>query len=433
MTITATRYPPTDLAPARWRPARRSRATVSLHRLIGRLLFLDVAVLFAVSGGMLWMLGLNYDGVTGSMASKIHPATYLAVFCFLLLLFTRRNPVAVVTTVASRQPGAMTMLLAFAGVMIFVVAGRRPGQAGLVDTFWLPAALAIVAAQSSDREKARVEVLLHVILTVNAVMTLTEFVLQTEFFPFRLDGELLVESRPCGLQGHPLVNALITGLYATILLNGGGRALPKALRSPLILLQLAALVASGGRTALTLMAPVAGYVFFRRLLSILLGGRMSRSLVVVAFAAPVVAGVAIAGLASAGFFDVMMQRFGDDGGSAETRVQMLEIFSYIPMREIFLAPDVERIDALRHAMGLALGIENPIVRFLLYQGVIATLALLIGVTAFLREIMRSVRGNVAAPLIYFVILLNSFESVGTKSTLLAKFAILMLAMFRRED
>ncbi len=433
MTVIATRYATTGFARAAWRPARRSRATTTLRRLIGKLFYLDVAILFIASGGMLWLAGVNYDGLTGSMVSKIHPATYLAAFCFLLLLFTRRNPVAVVATVASRQPGVMTMLVAFAGVMTFVVVGHRPGQAGLVDTFWLPAVLAIISAQASGRDKSRVEVLLHVILTVNAVMTLTEFFLHTEFFPFRLDGELMVESRPCGLQGHPLVNALITGLYATILLNGGGRALPRPLRSPLILLQLVALVASGGRTALTLMAPVAGYVLLRRLLGILLGARMSRSLVVAAFAAPVIMGAAIVALANAGFFDVMAQRFNDDGGSAETRVQMFEIFSYIPLRELLLAPDVEKIDGLRHAMGLALGIENPIVRFLLYQGAIATLALLIGVTALLRDVVRSVRGAVAAPLIYYLVLLNSFESIGSKSTLLAKFVILMVVMYRRED
>jgi len=39
-------------------------------------LVLLVVVLFAVSGGVLWPLGINYEGVTGSAASKIHPFTY---------------------------------------------------------------------------------------------------------------------------------------------------------------------------------------------------------------------------------------------------------------------------------------------------------------------------------------------------------------------
>ena len=30
-------------------------------------------ILFAVSGGVLWVIGVNYDGLTGSPISKIHP------------------------------------------------------------------------------------------------------------------------------------------------------------------------------------------------------------------------------------------------------------------------------------------------------------------------------------------------------------------------
>lgn len=46
------------------------------------LLIFLVVVLFTVSGGVLWPLGINYEGVTGSAASKIHPFTYLAVLVF---------------------------------------------------------------------------------------------------------------------------------------------------------------------------------------------------------------------------------------------------------------------------------------------------------------------------------------------------------------
>ena len=47
------------------------------HALIAGLFLVIVVLLFAVSSGLLWVLGINYSGITGSMASKIHPATYL--------------------------------------------------------------------------------------------------------------------------------------------------------------------------------------------------------------------------------------------------------------------------------------------------------------------------------------------------------------------
>jgi len=160
---------------------------------------------------------------------------------------------------------------------------------------------------------------------------------------------------------------------------------------------------------------------------------MSPSLVIAIFATPALAAVAIAALVNAGFFDVMLQRFDDDGGSAAARVQMVDMLSRIPFSELLLAPDIQKIDSLRRSLGLELGIENPIVRFVLYQGVIATTALLVGVTAFLRGLVRPLQGRVGPSLIYFLLLINSFESIGSKSTLLAKFAILMIAMFRPEN
>ncbi|TGV52833.1 hypothetical protein EN792_077125, partial [Mesorhizobium sp. M00.F.Ca.ET.149.01.1.1] len=34
-----------------------------------------VFLLFAVSGGLLWLLGYNYEGLQGSALTKIHPST----------------------------------------------------------------------------------------------------------------------------------------------------------------------------------------------------------------------------------------------------------------------------------------------------------------------------------------------------------------------
>jgi hypothetical protein len=39
-------------------------------------LLAGVVALFAVSGGMLWFVGYNYDGLQGTPLTKIHPFTY---------------------------------------------------------------------------------------------------------------------------------------------------------------------------------------------------------------------------------------------------------------------------------------------------------------------------------------------------------------------
>ena len=109
---------------------------------------------------------------------------------------------------------------------------------------------------------------------------------------------------------------------------------------------------------------------------------------------------------------------------------MFDIFNYIPLRDILIAPDVEMINSIRRAEGLELGIENPIVRFALYQGVPATTAILVGTSLFLVRVTRSLRPGHRWPVAYFVASLMTFESIGTKSTLLAKGAVMMVILLR---
>ena len=53
-----------------------------------------VLVLFCVSGGMLWLVGYNYDGLAGSAATKIHPSTYMIVLVFCWSLIASGDPVS---------------------------------------------------------------------------------------------------------------------------------------------------------------------------------------------------------------------------------------------------------------------------------------------------------------------------------------------------
>ena len=87
-------------------------------------------------------------------------------------------------------------------------------------------------------------------MLVNALLGLTEFATKTLFFPYRLDGQVFAtDTRSAALQGHPLGNATLTACYVLALIGGGGRmTVPQ--RLAMIGLQLAALVAFGGRSAM---------------------------------------------------------------------------------------------------------------------------------------------------------------------------------------
>src|SRR5262249_41227987 len=122
--------------------------------------------------------------------------------------------------------------------------------------------------------------------------------------------------------------------------------MPQSLRPAAILLQLAALVPFGGRTALLLTIAMTTLWFIPRVVQVLRGGRMSLP----AFAAVAMLGplliVGVGLIAAGGFFDVIMDRFANDDGSAKTRVEMLEVLNQLSPRELFIGADNDYIEAL---------------------------------------------------------------------------------------
>jgi hypothetical protein len=409
-------------------PARPSSRPV-----VAMLFTAIVAMLFTLSGGVLWDLGVNYDGITGAAASKIHPATYLGLATFGLFAVARRNPVGFVAMFITRYPGALCFLLATALLGLYIVFDQRNGIATVFDTYLLAMILGVVGSELGSRDLARVEKLLHVLFAANAALVLIEYVVDYRFFPYRFDGQAFEwDKRSTGLFGHPLENACLIGTYLMALVAGGGARMPRPLRAPAAMLQLAAMVPVGGRTALVVALAMLTLVMAPRAVrSLLSGGRMSlRVAAVVAMAAPLMV-LAVAAFAAGGFFDLMAERFVDDGGSAQARLEMFEIFKQLSVRDILVGAPSDLIDSIRRTHGLEWGVENPVVRLLLYQGVAFSAFLIAGFALFLIELGRRMRSGAALPFVFFIIVINSFESISNKTVLLGQFIVLMLAMFGR--
>ena len=185
----------------------------------------------------------------------------------------------------------------------------------------------------------------------------------------------------------------------------------------------------GGRTALLLTLAMTALWLIPRVLHVLRGARLPLpAFAAIAVLAPMLAlGVGL--IAVGGFFDVITDRFADDGGSAKTRVEMFEIFNQLSAREIFIGASSDVIDSLRTSRGLEQGIENPVVRLLLYQGAVFTTFLIAGFTLFLIEIARRLRPGYAMAMIFFLVIINSYESIANKTLGLAQFVVLLLVMF----
>jgi hypothetical protein len=389
-----------------------------------------VGILLSVSGGLLWLLGYNYDGLTGSPLTKLHPFTYMIVAIFIWRSLAYGNPIGYGALVVSHRPASTLLIFAASCMIGLTVARGGPGIAGYVDTYIGPALLVFLLVEADERETAGLTTLLHVVMTANALLGLFEFVSKTLVFPYRLDGELfLTDTRSTALQGHPLDNATLTAIYIMGLL-AGARSMPQHIKLGLVGLQCAALVVFGGRAAIVTTGLLGGLYGVRLLFGVLRSNRAS--LLGAAFGAAMLAVVpaAIFAVISTGYLDEILIRFASDGGSANARVQMFDLFPYLSLRDLIVGPDLGYLESLRRINGLEWGIENPIVRMTLYQGAFVTLVVLVSFGLFLRELIQGRERGTWVPILAILILLNTSESIAAKTTTVAKIVVVIACLFR---
>lgn len=388
-----------------------------------------VVMLFMVSGGMLWVVGYNYEGLTGGAISKIHPATYLVFLILVWRSCVYGNPIGFCVHLANQRPGAAFMAGIAAMVLIFVILRQRPNMAGLVDTY-LGAALLVLLLADADRAlMARLEKLLHGMMTLNALLALFEFATKHLLFPFRLDGQAFeTDLRSSAFHGHPLSNAAVTACYVAALLSGA-RNLPNGLRFALIALQGAALVAFGGRTAMVAIIVFGSAYCISRAYRTLRHRRVSLPAAAVTIMLVALSPVVLGGLAAYGFFDALLERFLSDGGSANSRIEMLELFQYFTLHELIVGPDLDLLDTVRRMHGLEWGIENPIIRMTLYQGAFITLLMALGFAIFMYELTRRCLPGTWVPMAVWLLVMMSAETISSKTTLLSKFCVIILCLY----
>ena len=388
-----------------------------------------IVVLLAVSGGMLWDVGYNYDGLTGSPVTKLHPFTYYVFAALAWRALQSGDPVSFARAGIAQRPAA-AWLLTLSFLLVLVTALRSgPGLAGNIDTFGSAAALALILKDYDEDDIRPLTLVLHVVMTVNALMGLAEFASSTLLFPYRLDGVAhLEDTRSTALQGHPLMNAALTGVYVVSLM-AGAKSLKAWLRAVLIPLQFAALVVFGGRTAIVVALVLAPVIAVAQAFAALRRGRVSLLAVAAAIAALPLAVVAVLVALDSGLADKLLMRFIDDNGSAATRVIMFDMLKPFTWTELIAGPDIEQVEYWRRHFGLEQGVENPFIRMTLYQGGLFMAVVFASLIWFFRELVKGRGFAVLAPLVAMAVLLNASESISVKTNFLDKLVLVYVGLF----
>jgi hypothetical protein len=416
-------------AGSRLPPARRY---VGVGRPATWLVWASIAAMAAISAMALVALGVPYASSGGSLATKIHPATWLAAAAVGLAMIDLGGPGRWAARIALDRPGVVVFAIMVGLLFVHTALVQHLPLSAIIDTFVLPI-LVFVAIEALDpAARAPIGPALHIFIAVNAVIGLVEYASGWRLTPmYDIDGTIIWDWRSTALLGHPLNNAFVTGTWLVMLATGAGRRMPTLLRMAAMAAAAAALVAFGGRVAMILsfaLVAAAGGLGVTRILA---GRRFDLVDAAVAVAATSVLLVAAVVAIDAGAADRLIARFADDSGSAGTRIAMFRIFGDLGWEEFLLAPPPELMVQAQRDYGIRIGIESSEVAFVAFYGLIPALLLLAALAAYLFELVRATSRASLWAIGFFVVVMSASTGLSSKSTNLALFTVMVATMMPR--
>jgi hypothetical protein len=395
--------------------------------LSGYLTWLAISVLFLVSPMVLFQWGSSYEEVGGNALEKVHPGSFLVTLAlffqliaigswqYLFRLFFDNKGVAIFI--------ATTFLLVFYAIFV-----QKIPFTPIIDTFGLPIITFILLLKIPRLALNQYAIALHAFFALNALLALYEYSTGNRLTPY-VAGTLLVENdwRSTAFLGHPLNNAMLTGAYILLLIAKNGAGLTRAPRAALLLLQFGAMIAFGARASLVLTLLLGSLILIKNAAT-LFAGKMRLSLpfmAIIALCIPILA-VGLFALDEIGFFDRLIERFSEDKGSANARIAMLQLFNYIPFRDVLWGPDPDLIETLKGIEGVEAGIESVWVAFVLTYGLIMSSIFFIGVFAFCLNVARRTQFFTLYVFLFFFLVASTSVSLSAKTS---AFGMLIIMVF----
>ena len=292
------------------------------------------------------------------------------------------------------------------------------GIAYLVDTFVAPGFLAILISKAPARFLRRLFVWMLALLLANACLGIAEARMHWHLFPYVMDGIPITEDyfRATALEGHPLRNAMLSGLA---ILAVSAAPWPVMIRAVLLGPLAMAMLAFGGRAALIVALLGSGIILFLDV-----SARMRRApdatlREVWAGLALLLLGVAVlAFVFSATGFGGRVRAGDFNDSSSVARLQLFSIFKLVDLEGFLAGYDAKTIDGMTRISGL-LAIENFWVFNLLFLGGIGFLLWVAALSGAVVHIWRRSRLPVRVMLVAFLIIASSNNSLAKKDSSLS--------------
>ena len=399
------------------------------------LLLLALLALFALSGNVLYQLGIFYDSPGGNPLHKIHPSFYLLLLALLSwLLYQHALPQ--LYYLFSLRSHVVLVAAAFCLLAHDILLGR-PLSSAIVS--YISAAIFIVLLKAlSLTRRLQLKQLLLLLLSLNALVGLYEYasggliaplVLTDAASGYVIDTSEWGQVRSAGLLGHPLTSSMITGFYLVSYLARLLFARVQLTETLTAILLLCALPLFGGRGAILAAGLVIVLLLLLKAAQVIQRRQLSaRALLYLLFSLlllPMMAYLAY----SIGLLEPVLSRLEDDQGSASTRLIALELMLDTSWLNLLFGDLDRSIGNKALLFGSRYGIEIGWIALMLTYGLLLSGLLLYALYINLRWLYYQLSPLLLFPWLYAVIAWTSGTGISGKTIMLSAALCMTLLLF----
>ncbi|PZX09858.1 VpsF family polysaccharide biosynthesis protein [Celeribacter halophilus] len=388
----------------------------------GALFLIGLFLRLALSNGLLNQF-IPYTLPGGSIVFKIHIGTVLILTAFLLrskkIYFPQQF------RAVGRSSYAFMLILVYATIWLVLQFGIS-SVAYLVDTFFC-ALFGALYLLNARRVVAWSAFKMIVVFTgINSVVAIFEFITRAHFLPD--PGFRFYYFRSYALFGHPLLNALLTGVVGIFVLRDRSLGRWSLLY---FLLATIAILSFGGRAALVMFVLVAVTSELIDFSCRFFAGRATwKHLITMQIATPVLISSGLFLLLETPLGERFMAMKGLDDNSTGARLHLLSIYDGLSKSDVLLGISASTKRLLIDQNSNFNTIENFWVDMALSFGLIAFSFIALGMLVFMYQVARSgSTGSIAAG-IFFLLVASTNNALSIKSPALFVLVSLLLAAQR---
>lgn len=386
-------------------------------------------LIFLASASFLRQVGLDINNPDAGLIQRLHPSFYLLTPFSILVLMAHLSGSDFLVRKSTEREGFISFSFYFymAAVALAVACAAigftEASVAATASTFLLPVFVYASARLITKDGIASLRTALLLFIFANSLLGIFEKVFEYRLFEYMVGTtEKLNDNRPTAWFSHPLNNALITAIVLV------GMIYSKTMERNIyywsaVVAHVVALFCFGGRTAAVAVALVIAFDYLASAFKLAKSGRGVLSIFIKTIGI-LLACIGVYWLMGVGFIDSFVQRFVDDGGSAQVRWNTIKLIMDFDYMGALSGINITSLQGLLSYYDI-FNIEFSWFLLIMSHGLIVGCLLIVSMIAFIRGLCKGGGKSSLYMAFIFISVTFGFTSIASVSLLLSQLVIMM--------